>query len=59
MFFDEIDTENDWFVQIFNIEEIVGQVSTFNYDLDIKLHIHLQLVTSYGWELFSAEPILL
>ena len=24
VFFDEIDTENDWFVQIFNIKEIVG-----------------------------------
>ena len=55
MFFDEVDAKNNWFIQIFDDEKVVCQDMTFYIDLDIKLAVHLQLMTSCSSELFPTR----
>ena len=53
MFFDEVNAKDNWLIQIFDDENVVCQIVTLYIDLDLKLAVHLHLVTSCSSELFS------
>ena len=55
MFFDEDNAKDNRFIQIFYDKKVVCQVATFNIDFDLKLTVHLQLMTSGSSKLFSAR----
>ena len=53
--FNEVDPEDNRFIEVFDHKEVVCQVATFDVDIDLKLAVHLQLVTSDHLELFSTR----
>ena len=55
MSFNEIDPEDDRFIEVFDHKEIVCQVATFDVDIDLELAVHLQMMTSGRSELLSAR----
>ena len=55
MSFNEVDPKDNRFIKVLNHKEVVCQVATFDVDIDLKLAVHLQMMTSGRSELLSAR----